>query len=127
MQTQQELFDKVYAAILAQGPSFSGRECMYRSPNGAKCAAGLLLKDEFYKPRMEGRSCLSPEIEQALVDSGVGRENIQLVRAIQGAHDSAAMYASRQGVANLDEFREIFTTGMIGVARRYKLNFSTEA
>lgn len=28
--------------------------CFYRSPNGTKCAIGMLISDEMYKPSFEG-------------------------------------------------------------------------
>ena len=46
--TDQEIFDKVWAHIIAQGvPSMNGEgRCLYRGPNGTKCAAGIFLPDD---------------------------------------------------------------------------------
>ena len=30
-----------------------GMTCLYRGPNGTKCAAGILISDEVYDPEME--------------------------------------------------------------------------
>jgi hypothetical protein len=44
--TKQELFDFVLAAIRKQGrPSMNGAHCMYRAADGARCAAGHLIRD----------------------------------------------------------------------------------
>ena len=50
--TAQELFTQVVTAVVAQGqPSVTPgtTECLYRSPEGLKCAAGHALTDEEYE------------------------------------------------------------------------------
>ena len=55
---QQELFDTVAEALLKQGCSSinAAGTCVYRSPDGHKCAAGFLIPDELYDSRMEFQS-----------------------------------------------------------------------
>lgn len=62
MNNQQkiEIIDRVIAGFTAQG-KFSTRDmdqtvCLYRGPNGCKCAIGMLIPDELYDKNMEGRS-----------------------------------------------------------------------
>jgi hypothetical protein len=59
--TPQEIFEKVLEGISSQGykksESITGR-CMYRGPNGLKCAAGHLIPDEMYNPMMESKGII---------------------------------------------------------------------
>ncbi|MDX1964335.1 MAG: hypothetical protein SFX18_14375 [Pirellulales bacterium] len=72
--TKQETFDIVYRHLLTQGQKSISRvvgsenfgKCAYRGADGAKCAAGVLIPDEAYKPSYEGHSVavLSDVFEQ---------------------------------------------------------------
>lgn len=62
MQSLQQMFDHVLQALRAQGHAsvalYAGGSsakyvCVYRGPNGDKCAAGHLIPDELYDPRMD--------------------------------------------------------------------------
>lgn len=50
----QEIFDTVSVHLLTQNEksqeSSFYSSCLYRGPNGTKCAVGCLIKDEFYQP-----------------------------------------------------------------------------
>lgn len=86
----QEVLNKVYLAVRAQGaPSKSptGR-CAYRGEGGTKCAAGHLIDDVHYTPRLEGKSATFPDVVAALRASGVDPDCIWgLVNDLQLAHD----------------------------------------
>lgn len=90
--TDQELYNLVIRGLLKQGgPSVEndpGATCMYRGPNGCKCAAGQLIKDEFYAFSLEGLTSHHPRVEEALRHSGV--EAYQLRLALQRLHDEAS-------------------------------------
>lgn len=88
MLTEQEIFDTVARALLAQGrPAVNVNKCRYRTPDGAKCAAGHLLPDDEYESHMEG--------------CGVGGlvyfEDfpLPLLRDLQNAHDGSGLFDSR--------------------------------
>ncbi len=51
----QELYDFVVAAIVKQGrPSVGDNDrCLYRGPDGLKCAAGHVIPDSMYSKKME--------------------------------------------------------------------------
>lgn len=55
--TNQEAFDKVADHLLTQNSASQnkGGSCVYRAPDGKKCAIGCLIPDEEYKPYFEGR------------------------------------------------------------------------
>lgn len=56
--TDQEAFDKIVARLMdGTGPAVNEKgDCMYRAPNGLKCAVGCLIPDDKYDLRMEGRA-----------------------------------------------------------------------
>lgn len=67
--------------------------CVYRGPNGERCAIGMLIPDDVYDPRIEAFSIALvlnefPSIRKALgVDEGQG-DRVFLKR-LQGCHDRA--------------------------------------
>lgn len=73
MLTLQEIFDKVAHHLLTQNKRATGESdtfCMYRTPEGLKCAVGCLIPDELYNKKIEGKSigtlfleCVLPGIE----------------------------------------------------------------
>jgi hypothetical protein len=92
MKTRQELFNAVALALIAQrGPSFEvGKGCMYRGPNGRKCAAGHLIPDEVYRPTMEtiSFSGLDTPVYDAM---GVDDKDVLFVQRLQRAHDAPVL------------------------------------
>lgn len=63
MRTKQELFDIIVAHLRKQGRKSIANNaktiettCLYRGPDGTKCAIGCLIPDELYKPIMETKS-----------------------------------------------------------------------
>ena len=54
----QELYDFVVAAIVKQGrPSVGDNDrCLYRGPDGLKCAYGHVHPDSMYSEKMESRN-----------------------------------------------------------------------
>lgn len=89
--TDQELFDKVAKHLLKQNRCSESPDglCMYRGPRRAKCAAGVLIKDEFYSKDLEGSSVeSSPKVRTALIKSGVRRSQLPLVTELQLLHDN---------------------------------------
>ena len=53
---RQEIFDTVANHLLTQKEQSMDEngKCLYRGPNGLKCAIGCLIPDEDYSPTMEG-------------------------------------------------------------------------
>lgn len=53
----QEIFNKVATHLLTQGKRSvaSDGSCMYRGPEGTKCAIGCLIEDDEYHPLLEGK------------------------------------------------------------------------
>lgn len=100
---KQEIYEKVKTHLLAQGRranNVNGSGCYLRSPENPalKCAVGVLIDDEFYKPEMEGMFSVTPpdgmgdcyKLQYAgLMLSGVDPwEYGQLLKDLQIVHDS---------------------------------------
>lgn len=96
MLTAQEIFNQAAEHLLTQGvrSGFFNNEnglnefrCMYRGPNGTKCAVGIFLDDDLAK------ECEDVEIEgvvkmfPSLIDEGI-KNNLPLVDSLQNCHDN---------------------------------------
>ena len=88
--TRQEMFDKAYRGLAAQSFRPSKKEgpsgdCVYRGPNGMKCAVGFLIDDETAL-RMEGygqiKNCFECEIAMPF-----DRKDVEFLSSLQDAHD----------------------------------------
>lgn len=92
--TLQEIYNKVRDHLLTQGKksqfiTVDGMQCMYRAPDGCKCAVGVLITDEAYSPGLENDYSVWPVIA-ALVESGIDAHDgptQQLLSALQKVHD----------------------------------------
>jgi len=82
--TEQEVFDFVVNHLLTQGvKSFDTYgNCLYLSPEGARCAAGCLIPAEAYDKTIEGTAWI------ALAQSGrVPSWQMILMERLQDCHD----------------------------------------
>lgn len=93
----QEAFNRVVTHLRRQGRKSGDPStgfCKYRSAEGLRCAAGVLLTDEFYEPRLEGFDVvhLSDVFGRALP-----HVDIRLIRALQIVHDGAPVHVWERG------------------------------
>lgn len=66
-----------------------GRKCVYRSPDGKKCAAGQLIPDDQYIPEMDQSA--GGYTWRAFVNKGwVTSAHVDLITSLQTAHDTAS-------------------------------------
>lgn len=73
--------------------------CLYRAPDGSKCAAGVLIPDAVYSPDMEGhvwgnliaQDCLSDNLPHWLAKP----ENKSLIERLQTVHDNPDNWATK--------------------------------
>jgi hypothetical protein len=88
----QSVFDTVVAHLRKQGKQSlswprkarAGR-CCYRGPRGLRCAIGVLIPDEFYDKKFEGKTVSQLHCGERL---GLPTDNIALLTCLQEAHDS---------------------------------------
>lgn len=92
---KKEVFIKMAEHLLNQGSkstengNFSS-DCLYRAPNGNKCAVGALINDEYYEEGLEGKTIDDKIVQQAVsasLESPLTKEDIDLLVDMQEAHD----------------------------------------
>ena len=100
---KQEIFEKVAKHLLTQGKKSvyahgdGDTLCSYKSPDGLQCAIGILIKDEFYFPGMEGQRATGKDVFRALERSlpnfpvWDNREFLQGLQHIHDDHDPPEM------------------------------------
>lgn len=109
--TKQETFDIVAEHLKEQGIRSSYRgQCLYHGPNGLKCAAGVLIPDNYYEERFEGNNASTHIIGSILNRLG---HDIELVNRLQAIHDLCEPH---------DWDRELST-----VARQHGLTYKQES
>jgi hypothetical protein len=87
----QELYDFIVEAIVKQGrPSVGDNDrCLYRGPDGLKCAAGHVIPDSMYSPViMENAGVIQLETEGELPKSLI--HHVRLIGYLQDSHDAAS-------------------------------------
>lgn len=85
----QNTFNIVAAHLLKQKKQSikeDGIICLYRGPNGLKCAAGALIPDELYNPKMEMSECTVPVVADVLTQCG---HDPSFVSGLQWLHDQS--------------------------------------
>jgi hypothetical protein len=85
--TAQEIFNTVAMHLLVQGRKAVGKngKCVYRSPNGDRCAVGVLISDEEYLKKMEGKT-----VVKLLFDEQMPKRllpHVKLLAELQAVHD----------------------------------------
>lgn len=114
----QTIFTTVAEHLLTQNKkSLSERDgdlqCAYRGDDGLKCAVGILITDEHYLPKLEGRAACAAAVHRALELSlgiSVDKDTETLLVALQGIHD--------------DKQPEDWNNHLFGVAERFGFQVS---
>lgn len=103
--SDQDIFDKVVNHLRYQGQkSWVNKEaakklfdidtkekalCVYRSPGGKRCAAGILIPDDQYSSSMEGMIFEQVLNKYPQIDNdGSLKENLGLITELQSIHDT---------------------------------------
>jgi hypothetical protein len=100
----QEAFDKIWNHFVVNSGerSFDGKACMYRGPNGSKCAIGVLISDE-KAAEVEGLSLQSilqsPELPHYDYFKSMFEKHEFAYYTLQRMHDNTQMDAT-------DNFKE---------------------
>jgi hypothetical protein len=88
----QEAFDIVYRHLIAQGDkalNARGTYCMYRAPEGRKCAIGALIPDELYSREMDSHVMSVREMKETFPKIAALFADIEvtLLEDLQSVHD----------------------------------------
>lgn len=102
----QEVFDKVVTHLRTQGCQAFDPDngCVYRGPNGTKCAVGCLIPDKEYTPQMEGQN-VSAFVIGKFFDvsdnlSKLIKNHYDLLVELQRAHDDRrAWFKNEDGIS----------------------------
>jgi hypothetical protein len=108
----QIAFNKVVRHLLKQKQAArAGGRCVYRSPEGLKCAVGCLISDKAYDPFIEGKGLKGEPVKRALELSGVPVDDrsLEILYQTLCVHDMVPVPEWR---TNLEE-----------IARKYALKF----
>lgn len=97
---KQEIYNTVKAHLLKQNAKSvrRGAWCAYRGNKGMMCAAGVLIPDAIYNPRMEGRRWTDIVNEFELPDT-----NKFFIHALQKIHDGFPPSAWEHELSQLAE------------------------
>jgi len=96
----QTIFNKVAKHLLTQNAKSDNHSvedadeayCLYRSPDGYKCAVGALIKDKYYSYKLENLNVQQEIVQKALkksLDMEITDEVINLLVALQVVHDDS--------------------------------------
>lgn len=88
--TRQEAFNVVWRSfVIEKAPPSLDHEsyCVYRGPNGEKCAVGLLIPDDLYRMEFEGKSLRSIVCLDSTLRKMFSGDTLQLLLDMQSAHD----------------------------------------
>jgi hypothetical protein len=87
MKSEQEIFDTVALHLIKQGKQSIDADgnCLFRGPNGLKCAVGCLIPDEVYRPEMEDESVSDLMCNYDALN--FLNPNALLLSKLQSAHD----------------------------------------
>lgn len=111
MKSAQEVFDTVIRHLVNQRKAsvngYNG-ECVYRGPDGTKCAVGCLIPDEVYNVGMEGKNVYDLLHYAACNEINLPEEITEhraLLKNLQDLHDDYLMLVPIVSVNTYDAFR----------------------
>lgn len=110
VETPQQIFDWVAWNLLQQGRQCEdgNGNCLYRGPNGLRCAAGWLISDEDFATieHLNGAASIRRLKEEGLLPSLL-EDNCNLVDNLQRAHDNH-LYKMAEWLLRMQEIAEDF-------------------
>lgn len=96
---QRALLKLAIDKVIEQGCKSGDRDedgdymCLYRGPNGTKCAVGHLIADELYTPELEQLNVRTTEVREVLQLSNpnvlIDDKMVCLLNTVQHCHDSS--------------------------------------
>lgn len=118
----QEIFETVARHLFAQGrPAYDLSDgCLYRGPNGTKCAVGCLIPDDRYDPAMEHHAV--QDLSREAFNLPEIKDHEDLLASLQNVHDASSNCIDHDRTKGFDP--EKLRWALIHVAKTYELNAS---
>lgn len=101
IKTKQDLFDFIVERLIVQGKKSLNTHpcevnCAYRGDNNTRCAAGMVIKDEYYLKSIEGKSVAQDEVfelvEKSLPNVELADTDLRIIlQDLQDIHDRDAI------------------------------------
>ena len=115
----QEVFDIVVNHLVTQRrPAYTDLSgCMYRAPDGLRCAVGALIPDNLYDPEFEGSTADSVIQNLFNEDLADWREHKGLLLALQEVHDEC--FVISRGTFSIRDLRN----RLLDVAKEFSLEY----
>ena len=110
--TNQQAFDKIVARLMdgAGRAVTKNNTCVYRAPNGLKCAVGCLIPDDEYSKDMEGNYVVDL---QWAISSGL---DLELLSYLQYIHDEPDLWdgnnLTSEGMSELQQIAQGYNLTM---------------
>jgi hypothetical protein len=114
--SKQQVFDWVAYNLLKQNKASIDVEnglCVYRSPEGLKCAAGWCISDKEYNHSFEGHTW-----KELIRYENIPSNNMELIDELQSVHDNG-IGTIHPGVRN----RPFWKKSLIRCAKNHDLNY----
>jgi len=92
--TNQSAFDTMVNHLLKQGEksrAYDRSTCLYRNPDGLKCAIGAILPDDLYVSSMENKLAQSLMHDYPTIGQLWENLSINLLAKMQYIHDNRAV------------------------------------
>ena len=102
--TIEEIYNKVSKHLLSmkkQSRNSITHKCVYRGPNGSKCAVGCLIKDIFYSKYLEDKGINHTSVYQAVIKSigrPLSRDEKYILVKLQNLHDTTHYWNKDSGL-----------------------------
>ena len=103
--TKQQIFNKIWKRSETGVKALNNGVCSYRTSDGQKCFAGVLIKNKYYKKELEGNNASSDMVKPVLKKSGIPTdgETLTFINKLQIVHDA---YSPRNWELELREIAQ---------------------
>jgi hypothetical protein len=123
----QEIFDFAVNHLRTQGvPSVApdgARQCLYRGPDGTKCAFGAFISDDEYLPHMEGKTVFVLA-RNSYLPATASDEQLSLLYSLQLAHDETQAVLDVDGDLIPGTYLERLEASLRDVAKKHNLVYA---
>jgi hypothetical protein len=125
--TLQDVFNKNWQCFVIEGQPRAvntNQQCCYKTSDGKKCAIGVCIPDEIYRPTMNGSGSVYGLMQEfGSISYLFGNIGIEILAALQSIHDSGNRDMIE--VCGCVNFTEYMKESLIRFAQRHDLTIPT--